>query len=69
MPIGKIEGHRVFCLDDESIFVDVPNDFYVRNPDCNLAGYLVRYKGGYLAWSPKAPFEDGYVEIGDEVRQ
>lgn len=26
-------------------------------------GYLVRYEGGYLSWSPKQAFEGGYTPI------
>ena len=26
-------------------------------------GYLVRYDDGYLSWSPKKAFEDGYTAI------
>jgi hypothetical protein len=25
--------------------------------------YLVRYDGGYMSWSPKQPFEDGYSPV------
>lgn len=25
--------------------------------------YLVRYEDGYVAWSPRQPFEDGYTRI------
>jgi hypothetical protein len=26
-------------------------------------GYLVKYEDGYISWSPKKAFEDGYTEI------
>jgi hypothetical protein len=33
-----------------------------------VGDYLVRYEPeGYLSWSPKKAFEDGYTEITDEA--
>lgn len=26
-------------------------------------GYVVRYSDGYVSWSPRQPFEDGYAAI------
>jgi hypothetical protein len=41
--------------------VKVPEDFGARGEPSN-GDYLVRYQpDGYLSWSPKAAFEDGYA--------
>ena len=29
----------------------------------NDTGYLVKYEGGYISWSPSKAFEEGYTEI------
>lgn len=30
--------------------------------DCeNMGGYLIQYEDGYMSWSPKKAFEEGYV--------
>lgn len=31
-------------------------------------GYLVRYKSGYVSWSPREDFEDGYAPIPPDAR-
>jgi hypothetical protein len=31
-------------------------------------GYLVRYKDGYLSWSPKKQLDEGYTEIVNESK-
>ena len=31
----------------------------------NDEGYIVRYKDGYISWSPKKQFEEAYSEIGE----
>ena len=35
-----------------------------KNADAEGNGYLVEYKDGYTSWSPKAAFEEAYVELG-----
>ena len=60
--IGKIEGGRIYSLEDESIYVDVSND-YITKHTLNLDGYYVRYEDGYESWSPAAAFEAGYTKI------
>ena len=61
--VGAIEARRVFELDNPDVFIDVPEDFFLRNNKCNLPGYIVRYEDGYLSWSPKDVFEAGYSLI------
>jgi hypothetical protein len=44
--------------------VEVPGNFFARgNP--SPGDYLVRYEDGYLSWSPKQAFEDGYTVVTD----
>ncbi len=38
---------------------EVPENFFARGRP-EIGDYLVRYEDGYLSWSPKAVFEDGY---------
>ncbi|MBX4259741.1 hypothetical protein KTC96_24765 (plasmid) [Clostridium estertheticum] len=40
----------------ESNKVEIPND-----------GYKVVYKDGYVSWSPKEVFENGYTVIKEEI--
>ena len=43
--------------------VHVGEAFFARGEPCN-GDYLVRYlPDGYLSWSPKDKFEDGYAAI------
>lgn len=41
--------------------VTVPKSFFSRGMPAE-GDYLVRYEDGYLSWSPKKAFEDGYTE-------
>lgn len=43
---------------------EVPEDFFARGLPL-LDDYLVRYADGYLSWSPKKAFEDGYTLYED----
>lgn len=43
---------------------DAPNNLFARGLPDPLEGYLVQYGDGYLSWSPKAAFEEGYREFG-----
>lgn len=40
--------------------INVPKDFFARGAP-TIGDYLVRYEDGYLSWSPKKAFEDGYT--------
>lgn len=62
MEIGSIQGSFVVSVDGSKA-VKVPEDFFERNKECDASGYLVKYKGGYLSWSPKDVFEAGYTEV------
>lgn len=43
--------------------VAVPEDFYGRGTP-QLGDYIVRYQpDGYLSWSPREAFEDGYTRL------
>jgi len=37
-------------------------DFFARGRP-QVGDYLVRYEDGYLSWSPKKAFEEGYTEV------
>lgn len=45
--------------------VNVPNTFFARGIPA-VGDYLVRYEDGYLSWSPKKAFEDGYSAIAED---
>lgn len=42
--------------------VVVPFNFFSRG-EPKIGDYLVRYDDGYLSWSPKKAFEEGYTEV------
>lgn len=44
--------------------VPVPAAFFARGTPMP-GDYLVRYSDGYLSWSPKKAFEEGYTEIAE----
>jgi len=44
-PVGKIEGHRIFCAYDEEIFVDVDAEYISKHP-LNRKGFYVTYGDG-----------------------
>ncbi len=48
-------------VDDE--WIDVPENMFARGWPVFGADYLVRYEDGYISWSPKKAFEDGYDEV------
>lgn len=33
------------------------------NEDGSDEGFLVEYKDGYISWSPKKQFDEGYAEV------
>ena len=33
----------------------------IEGPD--RSGYIVKYEDGYISWSPKKAFEEGYIEL------
>lgn len=49
---------------DETKFVafDVPEDFSARGT-AEPGDYFIRYKDGYMSWSPAKEFEDGYTLV------
>lgn len=48
---------------DGGALVDLPPDIFSRGGPLIGSDYLVRYADGYLSWSPKKAFEDGYIEV------
>ena len=38
---------------------------YTSNPDCKGPGYLVKYKDGYVSWSPAKVAEEAYNSCTD----
>jgi hypothetical protein len=60
--IGKIEGCMIYPLHDDLEPVKVDFEFIDRHP-LNQPGYLVFYEDGYMSFSPKKAFEDGYTAI------
>lgn len=41
--------------------INVPRGFTARGTP-EIGDYLVKYEDGYLSWSPKEAFEQGYTE-------
>jgi hypothetical protein len=41
---------------------EVPPDFFSRGLP-SQDDYFVRYEDGYLSWSPKKAFEEGYIRV------
>ena len=65
-----VEAEPIVSLGPESCAiangdtVAIPRNFTARGtPD--PGDYLVRYEDGYLSWSPKKAFEDGYSVLPD----
>lgn len=44
--------------------LDVPASFFALGVP-QMDDYLVRYEDGYLSWSPKKAFEEGYTAVPD----
>ncbi len=53
--------HRL-KIEGEKEVISVPDGFFARGTP-KAGDYLVKYPGGYLSWSPKIEFEEGYSEI------
>ena len=45
--------------------IAVPGDFFARGIPA-IGGYLVIYPDGYMSWSPKQAFEDGYTAVTED---
>jgi hypothetical protein len=43
---------------------DVPPNFFARGLP-SMGDYFVRYDDGYVSWSPKKAFDDGYVQVNN----
>lgn len=59
-PIVGIGPHSAAVANGESI--PLPDNFTARGTP-EAGDYLVRYDDGYLSWSPKKVFEEGYHSI------
>ena len=42
--------------------IGVPSDYFARGVP-GIGDYFVRYEDGYMSWSPKQAFEDGYALV------
>lgn len=61
--IGKIEGNVIYPKDEKNQGAVLVKASFFEGKDLNQEGYLVRYKDGYLSFSPKAAFEEGNSPI------
>lgn len=71
-------GFRKFVTTGEGFTIyrhEVPGNFFDRGKPA-IGDYLVRYADGYMSWSPKRAFEEGYTlvepgafELGAAVRR
>jgi hypothetical protein len=62
----KAAGGRIAVRGGEVIHV--PGGFFARNTPTE-GDFLVRYPDGYLSWSPRRQFEEGYSEVGPDGGQ
>ena len=56
----------------ETVTVNVDSHWLGRNPHLNLGGYFVHYcqnADNYTAYSPAAPFENGYTLAADPAKE
>jgi hypothetical protein len=58
--IGKIEGKSIYPKDDSFEPIEVTHEFMTKHP-LNEVGYIVVYADGYVSYSPKKAFEEGYT--------
>lgn len=42
---------------------------YMDKHNPQVGGYYVKYADGYESWSPAKVFEEGYIEMEEEVAQ
>ncbi len=49
-------------LSDGQIEMTLPPTIFSRG-EPSPGDYIVRYKDGYVSWSPAAEFEDGYAPV------
>jgi len=72
---GKIVGVRAYAgqtrdivaevvvsVDGVEYVIEVPVDFNARGTP-KIGDWLIRYKDGYLSWSPAEAFETGYTRM------
>ena len=62
--VNATKGLNTVRIEGEVVEVD-PKFFGRGFPE--PGDYLVRYEDGYLSWSPKKAFEEGYTEFPDSV--
>ena len=58
--IGKIEGLKIFPLDEFLCGPVEVSEAYIAQHPLNLPGFLVIYEDGYISYSPKDVFVKGY---------
>lgn len=58
-----VTGGEVVLEGGEVIQLNGPDYERIGKMAGNKHGYLVRYEDGYLSWSPKKVFEDGYRRL------
>lgn len=61
--LDKGGGAIITPSDGEYLPFNVGKD-YVEKHKPKVGGYYVKYKDGYVSWSPKEAFEKGYDKIG-----
>ena len=63
---------RVAVLGGE--IIEAPNNLFARGipdwiGDAERAPMLVRYEDGFISWSPRTPFEEGYRAVPESHQQ
>lgn len=62
-PIGKIEGRRIFSLEDETLYVDVSPEF-IATQNFNVPCYFVVMRDGSYSCLTKRLFEAYFRQQG-----
>lgn len=61
--IARFEGLDIVLANGERVRVNSEDHARIGNMRHDREGYLVRYEDGYLSWSPKKAFDEGYTEV------
>jgi hypothetical protein len=58
-----VDGMSRLMPEDVSIMPVLVDAKWMAKHEPQAPGYLVRYNDGYISWSPKEAFEEGYTRI------
>ena len=64
VPLQGVNGVAIE-LEGEKIGLHA-DDAWASRHEPEVGGYLVKYKDGYISYSPAKAFEEGYSEVAEE---